>query len=156
MAKWEIQAGRGLVRDGIHICNLTWPAAVEDHHQVKPISPVEFDTLARRIVALLNAAEPGEELHKAHNQVFAAPAATAARLKKILANQDAQEVIAATGEIRKPDGSKLECSHSHIARDDEHQGWRCMGCKQLVTEADRKLNHAENCAYWLDWPCNCR
>lgn len=59
MPKWEIQAGRGLVRDGAHICNLAWPKDVSDHERVYPINPVELDELARRVVALLNASEPG-------------------------------------------------------------------------------------------------
>ena len=61
---YSIQAGRGIVRDGLHICSLAWPQAVQRGDDMRPVAPHELDALAVRIVDLLNADEDKNARHE--------------------------------------------------------------------------------------------
>ena len=74
MPKWTTPyGGRALHRDGVHICNLAWPHGTGIDNRPYPLFPHELDALGRRIVALLNAAEPDGALERAWHVMHHAP-----------------------------------------------------------------------------------
>lgn len=116
MAKWEVGRAGELIRDGKR-------AMVMRRASWSDMSGEECQKLRESIVAWLNMVE---EAAKAAGEMLIFGTGV------IEVKHVPQEVIAATGELRKPDGSKLEsdCEHSHVRI--ERDGMLCLSCKKFI------------------------